>query len=142
MGNGAGAVAGEEGQDYAANLGNRQQSDGNFRGHWHIQANGVAFAQPQTAQGVGAAVDLGPQVSIAHDAGLTFFPFPTQSHAILHRRTYPLVQTVVDDVHFAVHAPFGPLDAIRQVNYLAVRLIELNVQFPENCIPKPFDVGG
>ena len=47
----------------------------------------------------------------------------------------------MDDVHFAVHAPFRPRFAFTQIDDARVRFVKLNVEIAQNCIPKPGDVG-
>ena len=60
----AGAVAGKERQDDAADLGDRQHGDGDLRRHGHEQGDRVALSQPQRTQAIGHPVDLPIQVAV------------------------------------------------------------------------------
>ena len=60
----AGAVAGEERQDDPADLGDCQQGDDDLRRHGHEQANCIALAQSQRAQGVGHRLTSPIQVAV------------------------------------------------------------------------------
>ena len=55
-------------------------------------------------------------------------------------RSHVLVQAVMDNVHFAADAPLGRLNAVRQVNDLGIRLIELDIKRVQNRVPKPGNI--
>src|SRR6185503_20637441 len=57
------------------------------------------------------------------------------------RRAGVFIEHVMDDVHFAVHAPFRPRFAATQIDDSRVRFVKLNVEIMQNAVPKPGDVG-
>ena len=82
---GAYAVAGEQGQDGAADLHDGEQRDDDLRRHGHEQPDGVTHAEAERAQRVGAEDDLDIQVGIGEGAGAlrAFFAFPSPSSPAL-----------------------------------------------------------
>jgi hypothetical protein len=136
------AVAGEERQDDAADLGDGQQGNGDLRRHGHVKGHAVAFAQTERAQGVGAAIDLSPQFAIGQGARRAFFAFPDQRRAVAGGRAGgPLVNAVVDDVKPPADAPARPLDAGRQIDDPRIGHAEANVEIFQHGVGEPGDVG-
>ena len=141
-GHGGGGVAGEDGDADGADLGAGQHRHGGFGGERQEEADAVAPADAERAQGVGGAVGLGEQLGVGELAHLAFLALPEDGQSVAAGRGGVLVQGVVDAVVAAALEPRRPGDAARGIEHLLVGLVEREVEVLDDRVPEPGGVGG
>src|SRR5262249_8571319 len=128
-------------QEHSADLNDGEHRDDDFRNHWHEHSDGVAFAEPEAAEGICHAIDLLPQFLVRERTSGSVFSFGFNRRLFVGRRIGVFIEHVVDDVHFAVDAPFCPRFAFAQIDNARVLFVKLNVEIAQNAVPEPGDIG-
>ena len=135
------AEPGEQGQSHGADPGQRQQGDGDRHTHRHEEADDIALAEAETAQGVGAAIHLLRELLVRQGVDGAFFRFGDDGRARrAGRLREPSVDAVGGDVEAAADAPYGKLYARRQVDDLRIGAVEPDVEECEHGLREPGDV--
>ena len=137
-----GAVAAEQRQDDAADAGDGQKGDHQLGNHRHVQADSVAFAESERAQGIGAAIYLAVELFVSQRQAFALFALPDECRRLPHRRALPFVQAADGDVHLPADAPARQARVLAGVEYPAVWLLETDVELLDDSIPEPGDVRG
>ena len=140
-GHGVGTVAREQRQHDRADLRAGEEGGGEFRSHRQEEGDPVTLAYAQLTQGVGAAIRGGAQLGVGEGMDHTFFAFTANRRLAVRRGAGPLVETVVDDVETAVHAPPRPRRAAGEIDDLRERLVELDPEIVEDGTPEPLEIG-
>ena len=120
--------AGEQRQEDATDLDDRQHGNHDLRSHWHEHGHNVAFGDTECAQCVGDAIHFTAQFKVGHASALSFFSLPNDGRFRIGGRASVLFQAVVNDVHHAADAPFRPGNAAREVQHPRIGLPEADIQ--------------
>ncbi len=121
-----------------ADAGARQHGDGEFRNHWHVDADSVSLADAKGLQSVGGAADLVLEFGVGDRPRVAWLSLPDDgSLATLPGQDMP-VDRVVAGVDLAPDEPLGE----RGVAPIQGRVPRLEpVQLLRPALPEPDDVG-
>src|SRR5581483_5595984 len=108
---------------------------------WQVREMLGASFQPQRGHAIRRQVRINEQVIITERAHGALFALPDHCRHVRRFLVFdPPIQTAPCDVETAIHAPARPLDATRQVNDPAVRLVESDVEKAQQLLVEPLDV--
>ena len=91
---------------------------------------------PRLRREIAISIDLIAQFFVRDRASSSVFGFGFDRRLLVGRRVGVFIEHVVDDVHFAVHAPFRPRLAVAQIDHARVRFVKLNIEIAQNTYPK------
>ena len=84
-----------------------QQSDDQFRRHAHVDGDAVALLDAERLEGVGEALHLGMEFRVGEATDFTGLALPDERDLVAAGAGKVHVETVVAEVGFAAHEPFG-----------------------------------
>ena len=137
-----GAVAGEDGQEDRAELGDGHDRGDRLRDHREEHADRVALPDAPRREPVRDPVGEHAQLGVGERPRRALFALPDDGRTVAPVGAVgPLVDAVVGNVQLAAGEPGGPLDAGRGVEHLRVRRRPLDPDEPYEGVPEPLRVG-
>jgi hypothetical protein len=136
------AVAAEEGKQDAPNLDDGEEGDDDLRGHRHVEADAIPFAEAHLAERVGTPADAPVEFPVRQHLRPAVLALPPERFLVLDLRALPLVEQVVDDVHLAAGAPGRKGRAVGPVDDRVVVAVKLQPEVLDHRVPEPLQVAG
>ena len=140
-GHGRRSVAGEDGDDDGAELGQRQHGRDRLGDHGQEDAHARALLDAQPLQGTCQAVGCGVQLGVGQGARRALFALPHHGSLASRGATRALIHGVVGVVIESALEPARPGHPTRQVKRGRVLLVKLQLQVAHGRVPEPRGVG-
>src|SRR5262249_7830244 len=118
------SVARKQRENNSADFDHSKKCRHRLRHHGHEERRYIPFLHAEPARRVSKTANMAIQFFVGESTSLPVFSSPTDRLTTCCRRPVPLVEKVVDDVHFPAAAPARPGDAARGVENTLVGTVK------------------